>query len=190
MESREAAREAIAREKALEERTNKEIKRQVQMGVSSIQRQTASEPGVNISPPGQLKSSCASMEMPTIQDGVGMHFPMDDITEPLTTCELHIPQRTATVMVAIGVVTSVNPTKTPRIHGAIVLPGYASVLVDRVVKGYSNVQLEIEGGDGEKTLEEAEKTFICWRKRYIIIPGASPSSLPLPPRHEPNPRCG
>ena len=79
---------------------------------------------------------------------------------------------------------------TPRIHGAVVPLGYASVSVDRVVKGFSNVQLEIEGGDGEKTLGEAGKTFICWRKRYIIIPGASPSSLPPPPRHEPNPRCG
>jgi len=52
------------------------------------------------------------------------------------------------------------------------------------------VQLEIEGGDGEKTLGGAEKTFICWGKRYIIIPRASPSSLPPPPRHESNPRCG
>ena len=49
------------------------------------------------------------------------------------------------------------------------------------------MQLEIEGGDGEKTLGETEKTFICWRKRYIIILGASPSSLPPPPRHESNP---
>jgi hypothetical protein len=128
--------------------------------------------------------------MPTIQDDVGLHFLVDDITEPLTTCDLHIPQGTATVMVAVAVVTPVDPTRTPRIHGAIVLPRYASVSVDRVVKGFSNVQLEIEGGDGEKTLGEAEKTFICWRKRYIIIPGASPSSLPPPPRHESNPRCG
>jgi hypothetical protein len=51
MESREAAHEAIQREKALEERMNEEIKRQVQEAVSSMQRQTASEPGVNISPP-------------------------------------------------------------------------------------------------------------------------------------------
>jgi len=161
MESREAAREAIAREKALEERMNEEIKRQVQMAVSFIKRQTASEPGVNVSPPGQLKSSCASTEMTTIQDDVGLHFPVDDITESLTTCELHIPQGTTTVMVAVGVVTPVDPTKTPRIHGAIVSLGYASASVDRVIKGFSNVQLEIEGGDGEKTLGEAEKTFIC-----------------------------
>jgi len=64
-------------------------------------------------------------------------------------------------MVVVGVVTPVDPTKTPTIHGVIVPPGYASVSVDRVVKGFSNVQLEIEGGDGEKTLGEVEKTFIC-----------------------------
>ena len=38
--------------------------------------------------------------------------------------------------------------------------------------------LEIEGGDTKKTLGEAEKTFICWRKRFIIIPGVSLSPLP------------
>ena len=96
---------------------NEEIKSQVQMAVSSIQRQTASDPRVNISPPGRLKSNCASTNMSTIQDNVGLHFPLDDITEPLTTCELHIPQGTATVMVAVGVVTPVDPTKTPRSMG-------------------------------------------------------------------------
>ena len=118
------------------------------------------------------------------QDDSGLLFPMDNITEPLTTCELHIPQGTATVMVAIGVVSPIDPTKTPRCHGVIIPPRYARISVDRVVKGHSNVQLDIEGGDGEKTLGEAEKTFICWRKRYIIIPAASP------PPHQPNPRCG
>jgi len=40
------------------------------------------------------------------------------------------------------------------------------------------VPLEIEGGDGEKTLGEAKKTFICWRKRFIFIPQVSLSPLP------------
>ena len=30
-----------------------------------------------------------------------------------------------------------------------------------MVKGHENVPLDIEGGDAEKTLGEAEKTFIC-----------------------------
>ena len=47
-----------------------------------------------------------------------------------------------------------------------------------MLKGYINVPLDIEGGDGEKTLGEAEKTFIQWRKRFIIIPGAPPLKGP------------
>ena len=49
--------------------------------------------------------------------------------------------------------------------------------MDKVCKGYDNVALDIPGGDGEKTLGEVEKAYILWRKRYIIIPGAS-----TPPR--------
>ena len=55
-------------------------------------------------------------------------------------------------MVALGVFSPLNPTKTPRIHGAIIPPGYVSVAVDRVNKGFSDLALDIPGGDGEKTL--------------------------------------
>ena len=42
-----------------------------------------------------------------------------------------------------------------------------------------DLALDIPGGDGEKTLGEVEKTFILWRKHYIIIPEvSSPPSLP------------
>jgi hypothetical protein len=111
-----------------------------------------------------------------------MRFPVDDVTAMLTSCELHIPETNATVKVATGVISPINPTKTPRIHSVAIPPGYASVSVDRVVKGHENVALDIKGGDGEKTLGEAEKTFICWKKWYIIILGAPPPQL--------NPRCG
>ena len=181
-ESRQALLESREREKSLEARMQEEIKRQVQLAMSQMQSQ--STPGVTISPVGQMKSSCASTELPVIQDDAGLRFPVDDITEPLTTCELHILDgNNASIMVAVGVVSPIDRTKTPRIHGSVIQPGYASVSVDRVLKGYSNVPLDIEGGDGEKTLGETEKTFIQWRKRFIIIPGAPP--LPLPhPRYE------
>jgi len=68
--------------------------------------------------------------------------------------------------------------RTPRIHSRPVPAGYASVSVDRAKRGCGSVPLEIEGGDGEKTLGEAEKTFICWRKRFLIIPGVPLSPLP------------
>ena len=108
-----------------------EIKRQVQLAMSQMQ----STLGVTISPVGQMKSSCASTELPVIQGDAGLRFPVDDITEPLTTCELHIPDgNNASIMVAVGVVSPIDRTKTPRIHGSVIQPGYASVSVDRVLK--------------------------------------------------------
>ena len=156
-----------------------EIKWQVQAVLSQMTKgQCTSQPEVNVSPPGQLKSSCASTKVPTIQDDTKLHLLVDDVTEAFTTCELHVPDGNATKKVAIGVVNPIDRTRTPRIHNRPVPAGYASVSVDRVEKGCGSVPLEIEGGDGEKTLGEVEKMFICWRKRFIIIPGMS--LLPLP----------
>ena len=91
-----------------------EIKRQVQLAMSQMQSQ--STPRVTISPIGQMKSSCASTKLPVIQDDAGLRFPVDDITEPLTTCELHIPNgNNASIMVAVGVVSPIDRMKTPKI---------------------------------------------------------------------------
>ena len=116
-----------------------------------------------------------------------LRIPVDDITALFTSCELHIPKENATIMVALGVFSPPDPTKTPRIHGTIIPPAYVSISVDRVNKCFSDMALDISGGDGEKTLGEAEKTFILWCKRYIIIPGVS--SLPPLPQLSDN-RCG
>ena len=184
-ESREALLQAQEREKDMQARMHDEIRKQVQIAMSA-QRQ-GSDPGINIiSPPDQLKSSCASTELPN-QDDVMLRFPVDDITAPFTSCELHILKENTTIMVALDVFSPPDPTKTPRIHGAIIPPGYVSVLVDRVNKGFSDLALDILGGDGEKTQGEVEKTFTLWRKRYIIIPGVS-SPPPLP--QLPDNRCG
>ena len=121
------------------------------------------------------------------QDNVGLRFLVDGMTASLTSCELHIPEGNVTIKVATGVVSPIDPMKTLRIHTVIIPPGYVSVSVDRVVKGHENVPLDIGGGDGEKTLGEVKKTFICWKKWYIIILGAS--SLP-PLQQQPSPRCG
>jgi len=57
------------------------IKRQVQEALSQMTKgQGTSQPKVNISPLGQLESSCASMEVPTIQDDMKLHFLVDDVT--------------------------------------------------------------------------------------------------------------
>ena len=99
-----------------------------------------------------------------------LRFPVDDITAPFTSCELHIPKENATIMVALGVFSPLDPTKTPRIYGAIIPPEYVSILVDRVNKGFSDLALDIPGGDGEKTLGEAEKTFIA--SATSLFPGS------------------
>jgi len=92
---------------------------------------------------------------------------MDDLTEPVNSCELHIAEGTGTKKVAVGVVNAIDWTRTPRIHGQPVPEGYARVSVDRVERGCASVPLDIEGGDGERTLGEAKKTFICWHKHLL-----------------------
>ena len=86
----------------MQARMHDEIIKQVQIAMSA-QRQT-SDPGINIniSPPDQFKSSCASTELPNQVDAM-LRFPVDDITTPFTSCELHIPKENATIMVALGV---------------------------------------------------------------------------------------
>ena len=141
-ESREALLQAQEREKDIQARMHDEIRKQVQIAMSA-QRQ-ASDPGINIiSPPDQLKSSCASTELPN-QDDAMLRFPVDDITAPYTSCELNIPKENATIMVALDVFSPLDPTKTPRIHGAIIPPGYVSVSVDRVNKGFSDCLLTFQ----------------------------------------------
>ena len=109
----------------------------------------------------------------------------------LTPCELHISlgNTGATVLVAHGIVSPVVPRKTPTSHGSPIPPGYYSVSVDRVIKDYREVPLDFPGGDGEKTLGQAEHSFVSWRKRNIIIPDAA-ARVPLPPPQLPHDRCG
>ena len=110
---------------------------------------------------------------------------------PLTPCELHIPLWNigAIVLVVHGIVSLVVLDKTPTIHGNPIPPGYYSVSMDRVIKDYREVSLDFSRGDREKTLGQAEHSFILWRKRYIIIPGAA-ARVPSPPPQLPHDRCG
>ncbi len=176
------------REKALKETMQEtiqaEVRRQVQLALSA-QKGGSSGPRATISPPAQLKSSCASTGLLLNQDDATISFPVDDVTEPMTACELHIQQGDDKIMVATGVVNPIDRTRTPIIHNSPIPPGYAAVSVDRVPKQWRNLPLDIEGGDGEKTLGEAEKTFILWRKCNIVIPSLQPHH---PRLHEQ--RCG
>jgi hypothetical protein len=43
-------------------------------------------------------------------------------------------------------------------------------MVDRVEKGWEDLDLKILGGDGEEELQHALHTWICWNNRYIRFP--------------------
>jgi hypothetical protein len=91
----------------------------------------------------------------------------------------------ATVLVAYGFVSPSQPIS----HGNPIPPGYYSARVDRVINDYKKVALDFPGGDGEKTLGQAEHACIVWRKRYIIILGLA-DRAPSPPPQPPHDRCG
>ena len=108
---------------------------------------------------------------------------------PLMPCELHISMGNSTVLVAHGIVSPMDPDKTPRSHGNPIPPGYYSVSVDRVIKENREVSLDFPRGDGEKTLGQAEHSFVLWCKCYIIIPGVA-AKVPSPPPQLPHDSYG
>ena len=73
------------------------------------------------------------------------HYPMDDITVR-TPCELLYQQRKKTKLVAHGI--NKVPIQGGTIHGMQIPEGYARVMVDRVERGWEDLDLEIHGGDG------------------------------------------
>jgi hypothetical protein len=55
-------------------------------------------------------------------------------------------------------------------HDMLILPGYASVSVERICQpDFEELEIDIPGGDGEKTLKDALHGIILWPKCYIII---------------------
>jgi hypothetical protein len=49
-------------------------------------------------------------------------------------------------------------------------PGYASVSVERICQpDFEDLEMDIPGGDGEKTLKDALHGIMLWPKRYIVI---------------------
>jgi hypothetical protein len=62
------------------------------------------------------------------------------------------------------------PIQGRTIHGVPIPEGYARVIVDRVKKGWEDLDLKIPRGDREEKLQHALHTWICWNKRYIRFP--------------------
>jgi hypothetical protein len=108
----------------------------------------------------QRRSSIASTEHPAA-DRTEMvvdnqqRYPVDNITVR-TPCELLYQQRKKIKVVAHGI--AEVPVQGETIHGAPIPEGYARVMVDRVEKGWEDLDLEIPGGDGEEELQHALHT--------------------------------
>jgi hypothetical protein len=65
--------------------------------------------------------------------------------------------------------------------------GYVSVSVDGICQPqFKDLDLDIPGGDGERTFKDAVHGIIFWLKRYIIIPQTEGSIPPTdPPQSRP-----
>src|SRR3990170_971724 len=109
-------------------------------------------------------------------------YPVDDIIAT-TTCELHIKVKNISMKVADGYAYTNPPEAT--FHCNPIPAGYARVGVDEVMTGYSGLQLDIPGGDKERTLGEAIHHIILWRKDCIVFPRPPTPRQPAPPPSPP-----
>jgi hypothetical protein len=73
-------------------------------------------------------------------------------------------------------------------HGMLIPPGYASVSVEEICQSqFEDLELDIPGGDGERTLKDVVHGIIFWPKRYIRIPQTEGSIHPTdPPQSRPS----
>ena len=95
----------------------------------------------------QCRSSVTSMEHPAAdrEETVAEHYPVDDIAVR-TPCELIYQLRKKLKVVTHGV--AEVPVQGRTIHGMAIPEGYARVMVDRIEKGWEDLDLEIPRGDG------------------------------------------
>ena len=124
------------------------------LSASQKQQDVRSAAHLDASPGCQRRSSVASTEQPAggptkVGANEPHHHPVDDITMR-TPCELQYQQRKKIKLVAHGI--AEVPVQGGTIHGVQIPEGYARVMVDRVERGWEDLDLEIPGGDGEEEL--------------------------------------
>jgi hypothetical protein len=193
--------------KEQEEKMQVEIERRLAVMISQIAQAGAlpEEPLDPVISPSARKSSCASTEvapgacievtMGAYTEGleetraikgvpvdVNQQYPMDFLCQ-CTPCELHKPFSNITMQVAYGSAFVHFPGLTS--YGMLIPPGYTSVSVEEICQPqFEDLELDIPGGDGERTLKDAVHGIILWPKRYIIIPQMEGS---IPPTDPPQP---
>jgi hypothetical protein len=196
--------------KEQDEKMQVEIERRLAVMISKI-AQTGALPEVpldSVISPSARKSSCASTEVapsacievapgactegpegPRAIEGVpvddNQQYPMDFLCR-CTPCELHKTFDNITMHVEYGSAFAHFPGQTS--HGMLIPPGYASVSVEEICQSqFEDLELDIPGGDAERTLKDAVHGIILWPKRYIIIPQTEGSIPPTePPQSRPS----
>ena len=132
----------------------------------SQQQQQQTEPAKpNIDSAGlsHRKSSCASMGLPAdtgiaaIDTTAEQHYPVDEIAQ-WTPCVLQTCSKNLRVTVAYGSAMPRTPGEV--YHGQEIPAGYAKVAVEEVSNDWKTLELDISGGDGERTLVEAIHGYI------------------------------
>ena len=160
------------------------LERKVQQLERSSQRQLES-PEIEAAPSNQRKSSVGSTHVEHSElEAPAAHYPVDGITEK-TPCVLHMSWKNMSFKVADGYALPNQPGESYHLGG--IPAGYARVGVDDVVPLYADLNLDIPGGDDERTLGEAKRHIVLWKKEDIMFPNLPPRP-PTPPSRSPPPQ--
>ena len=72
-------------------------------------------------------------------------------------------------------------------HGQQIPAGYTRVGAEQVCQCWETLELDIPGGDGERTLVEAIHGYILWDKRYIVLKSDDQTPRPASQHASPTP---
>jgi hypothetical protein len=89
-----------------------------------------------------------------IDDALGPRYPMDDVRE-MKNCELNQPMKNVSFKVAINTALPCLPEALH--HGNPIPAGYARVLVDDIVSGYEDLDIDIPTPEGDVKLGDVKQ---------------------------------
>jgi hypothetical protein len=72
-------------------------------------------------------------------------------------------------------------------HGNLIPSGYAHVLVDDIVPGFEDVEIDFATPEGDVRFGNVKHYIILWQKKYIKFPGLAPRPPTLRNPSSPSP---
>jgi hypothetical protein len=107
----------------------------------------------------------------------------------MTNCELHQPMKNMSFKVAIDNALPCLPEALH--HGNPIRAGYNRVLVDDIVPGLEDLELDFPTPEGDVRLGDVKRHIVLWKNKYIMFPGSAPrpptprNRSPPPGKHRP-----